>query len=422
MTSLCHERVVPSTKKRGKLMKVLMFGWEFPPMNNGGLGTACFGLTKGLCNQNIQVTFVLPKASFLPQNSHVNLLVTDTLKNVKIKEVNSSLVPYIDSKGYESWRNILKNQGSGAGGSIYGENLFEEVERYAEAAKLIAEFEEFDVIHAHDWMTYRAGKIAKKISGKPLVVHIHATDFDRTGGHPNQQVYDIEREGFHEADKIIAVSNYTKGMVVKHYGIHPDKVVVVHNAVEQESTRFENFMKGKHKTVLFLGRITLQKGPDYFLEAAKKVCQKDKTVRFIMAGTGDMMPAMIEKAAHLGIADRVLFSGFLTGQDIDRAYQMADLYVMPSVSEPFGITPLEALKNKTPVIISKQSGVSEVLRNALKVDFWDVNELANKMLAVLRHTALRDILVEEGHGEVRQMTWDNSAKKCIDVYHQVLQR
>ncbi len=399
-----------------------MFGWEFPPVSSGGLGTACFGLTKGMSNLGMHVTFVLPKAEFLPDKSHVRLLVASMLRNVTFKHVDSTLVPYIDSSTYQyHLENYLSCGANRVHASLYGRDLFEEVYRYAKVAETVAAFESFDIIHAHDWMTFPAAIAAKNVSGKPLVVHVHATDFDRTGGNPNQAVYDIERRGMHMADRVIAVSQFTKNIIVQHYGIAPEKVVVVHNAVEH-GVRWHQprAIIGKDRIVLFLGRITLQKGPDYFLDAAKLVLEQRGNVKFVIAGTGDMTPAMIEKAAHLGIAHRVLFAGFLTGEQIDRMYQMADLYVMPSVSEPFGITPLEALKNKTPVIISKQSGVSEVLKNCLKVDFWDVRELANKIISVLDHAPLHEMLTEEGHQEVQSFNWDESARKCKNVFEEAI--
>jgi glycosyltransferase involved in cell wall biosynthesis len=313
---------------------------------------------------------------------------------------------------------MLKNhKGSG---ELYGANLFEEVKRYALAARKIAEQESFDVIHAHDWLTFLAGIEAKKVSKKPLVTHVHATEFDRTGMQGvNQHVYDIEKQGMEAADAVTPVSHFTKELIVKHYGINPDKIHVVHNAVEFENADIEPH-KLPQKTVLFLGRVTIQKGPDYFIDAAKKVLEVYPDVRFVVAGSGDMETDMIEKASHYGIGDKVLFTGFLRGPDIDRAYRMADVYVMPSVSEPFGLTPLEAIKNGTPAIISKQSGVSEVLKNALKVDFWDVNELANKICGVLKHKALKEELLAHEQHELGQISWDKSADTCHDVYRRVL--
>jgi len=409
-------------------MKVLMLGWEFPPFTSGGLGTACAGLTKGLSNHNVNVTFVLPKANSDATSSHVNLIVADKVyvDNDKLKflEVNSLLVPYISSEEYSErfakMKKVKYGKMSDPAQDLYGKNLYEEVQRYAHKVELISGIEDFDVIHAHDWMTYPAAINAKKATGKPLVVHIHATEFDRTGKNVNQNVYDIERSGFHAADKIVAVSNFTKTKVVEHYGINPDKVEVVHNGVEFTNYQQENCTRNKGKTVLFLGRLTMQKGPEYFLEAAKKVLELDQEVRFIVAGSGDMEGYMIEKAAELGIADKVLFTGFLRGDDIDRAYKMADVYVMPSVSEPFGITPLEAMRNGTPCIISKNSGVSEVVNHCLKVDFWDIDQMSNKIIAALHYGCLHKELVKNGLEEVHGFSWDQPACKCIDVYRSVV--
>ncbi|MFH0875851.1 MAG: glycosyltransferase family 4 protein [archaeon] len=411
-------------------MKVLMFGWEFPPHSRGGLGTACYGLTKGLSKKGTEVIFVVPKGKRADEASHVNLIITENLyidnNKICIKKIESLLQSYMTSDEYSSTLKEISSSGLGSRDSvdlstIYGRNLFEEVERYAQKAKVIASFEEFNVIHSHDWMTYKAGILAKKVSGKPLVVHVHATEFDRTGGHPNQQVYDVEREGMHAADKIIAVSNFTKEMIVKHYGINPDKVKVVHNGIYPEGHKqSESKFTGTEKIVLFLGRITLQKGPDYFIEAAKKVSDIMPDVKFVVAGTGDMYGKMIEKAADLGLGKKVLFTGHLTGDDIAKAYRMADLYVMPSVSEPFGITPLESINHGTPVLISKQSGVNEVLANSLKVDFWDIDEMTNKIVTTLSYRNMAHALADNGREELKKLTWDQSAEKCINVYKECM--
>jgi glycosyltransferase involved in cell wall biosynthesis len=391
-----------------------MFGWEFPPFNTGGLGTACYGLTKGLSNNKIEVTLVLPYIDESLKSEFVKLISTG---NIKIKRIDSLLTPYMTSSVYnETLKQRQPNH-------IYGSSLFAEVYRYSKIARDIVKKESFDIIHCHDWMTYGAGINAKKISGKPLVIHVHATEFDRTGGNNiNQCVYELEKEGMLFADSVIAVSAFTKNKITTHYGINPEKINIVHNAVEFNNNNSNEFFEIKkyNKIVLFLGRLTIQKGPDYFLYAAKKVLEYNQDVRFIVAGSGDMEDFLIEKAADLDIADKVLFTGFLRGKDIDRAYQMADLYVMPSVSEPFGITPLEAIQNNTPVIISKQSGVSEVLTNCLKVDFWDIDELANKILAVLNYKVLHQNLKENGSLEIRKFDWNISAKRCIDVYNNLL--
>ncbi|MCK4624402.1 MAG: glycosyltransferase family 4 protein, partial [Phycisphaerae bacterium] len=279
----------------------------------------------------------------------------------------------------------------------------------------------FDVIHAHDWMTYPAGLAVAAHSGKPLVVHLHSTEFDRSGENINQQVYDIERAGLHGADKVICVSYLTRGIAVKRYGVDPDKIEVVYNAVDLEVKKVHTDPIARdEKIVLFLGRITMQKGPEYFLQAAKRVLEKFDKVRFVIAGSGDLISQSVSLAAELGIGKHVAFTGFLRGDDVGRIFNMADLYVMPSVSEPFGIAPLEAMSHNVPVIISKQSGVSEVLTHALKVDFWDIDEMANKIVAVLRHPPLRRVLQQHGQIELRKLSWKDSARKCKKIYTELV--
>lgn len=392
-----------------------MFGWEFPPHNSGGLGTACYGLTKSLAKKGVDITFVLPRkvnvnADFLkfvfgPKRSHYVF--------------NSLLLAYSTSESYTSRVFREKEEKE----KPYGLSLKEEVTRYGEIAGKIAEQEQFDVIHAHDWLSFKAGLAAKKVSKKPLIVHVHATEFDRTGGNGiNQEVYDIEREGMHGANLIITVSNFTKNKVVEHYGVDPNKVRVVHNSVEFENYALEkaHALKKENHIVLYVGRITIQKGPDYFIYAAKKVLEYVPNTIFIMAGSGDMERQIINKVAEMGIADKVLFTGFIRGEDLAKAYQMADIYILPSVSEPFGITPLEALANNTPVIISKQSGVSEILSHCLKFDFWDVDELSNKIISVLKYPQLHKCLKENGNNEVKKMSWDTPAEKCCAVYNEAI--
>ncbi|MBI2176547.1 glycosyltransferase family 4 protein [Candidatus Woesearchaeota archaeon] len=395
-------------------MKVLMFGWEFPPMNTGGLGTACYGLTKGLSQNGIDIVLVLPQAAAEADRHGFLKIRSANIANIKVKPVKSAMAAYMSPSQYE--QHMLKMKGIKP---IYGSNLFEEVERFAHEATRIAREEQFDIIHAHDWMTYEAGIAAKKASGKPLVVHVHATEFDRTGGlGANEHVYHIEKEGMQQADAVIAVSGYTKQKIIEHYGIPESKIRVVHNAIDRDDIpKVYAERNPGQKTVLYLGRITLQKGPDYFIEAAKKALESEPNIRFIVAGSGDMEQAVIEKAAGLGIGHNVLFAGYLKNDDIHKAYRMADLYVMPSVSEPFGITPLEAVMNNTPVIISKQSGVKEVLKHSLQVDFWDIDQMANKMVAALRYKEMHSELQRNSYDEVSRLSWSSSAQKCIDVYN-----
>jgi len=431
--------------EEGSRIRVFMLGWEFPPFISGGLGTACYGLTRAMDQLGVKVTFVLPKMVESSYVTHVKLLTPAThlegrtrtiseyeLKNVSFKTIASPLQAYATPETYderieESRRLKREMAGLGQAGedldsaADYGGDMYREIRRYATMAMELARSEEFDVVHAHDWMTYPAGVAVAAMSGKPLVVHVHSTEFDRSGEHVNQVVYDIEREGMERADKVITVSHFTRGIVASRYGISPEKVEVVYNGVERNGhwSVGSTSIRGDEKLVLFLGRITMQKGPEYFLYAAKKVLEVVDNVKFVMAGSGDLMYRSIELAAQLGIGQKVLFTGFLRGDDVRRIYQMADLYVMPSVSEPFGIAPLEALDNDVPVIISKQSGVSEVLNHALKVDFWDVNEMANKIVAVLRYPPLQMTLRNHGNFEVRKLRWKDAARRCVDVYEQL---
>lgn len=396
-------------------MRVLMFGWELPPYNSGGLGVACYHLAKALCKKNTEVIFVLPRKVNVSSRDF-SILFADT--RIRVHTIESPLEPYITSTSYLSF--ISENARS----RIYGNTLFEEVLRYGRQAKKIAKNERFDVIHAHDWLSFPAGVAAKKVSGKKLVTHVHATEFDRTGGTGvNPLVYEIEKWGMENADKVIAVSNLTKNMVIEKYGIPAEKIEVVYNATEPPGDVHSALTApiSRHKSiVLFVGRITLQKGPDYFVEAAAKVLAHTKDVLFVMAGDGDMYHQMIGKAATMGISDNFLFAGFLRGAQLTSLYKSADLYVMPSVSEPFGLTAIESLQCGTPILISKQTGVGESLTHCLKVDFWDTNEMAAKIMAVLRYKELGQVLSEHGRAEAGKFSWDKSADQCIHLYNTVL--
>lgn len=401
------------------MTRVLMFGWEFPPYKSGGLGTACYQLTKGLAKQGANVTFVMPIAPENAKADFVNLLGASAVaKNVRIKKVPSTLVAYTNSATYEENHhyNIMGSKAS----TVYGKTLFEEVKRYAALAKHIAKRERHDVIHAHDWMTYEAAINAKKTSKKPLIVHLHATEFDRTGGNPDPRVSHTEWKGLNAADKIITNSNYCKQTIVKHYNIDPDKIHVVHWGIEEEDIPRYNTKK-THNTVLFLGRVTLQKGPDYFIETAHNVLKHEPDTHFVMAGTGDMLPRIINRAAELGISNKISFTGALKGDDVNKAYQAADLFVMPSVSEPFGLVALESIKNGTPVLISKQSGVSEVIHHALKADFWDINDMTNKIVSALRYPVLPKQLKEENAKEIKQFNLDKPAQAIKRIYDETTQ-
>ncbi len=427
-------------------MRVLMFGWEFPPHISGGLGTASYGLTKGMSAiDDMDVIFVVPKAWGDEDQSIVRLIGANTVqvsyrrvfyqgfrRPVEKIEVSSKIVPYTDPEEFykltrsevSSERVFVQtnNEGKINFSGRYDNNLLEEIQKYAIVAGVIAADNFFDVIHAHDWLAYPAGIAAMKVSGKPLVIHVHATDFDRSGGNVNPDVYSIEKSGMDAASKIITVSNLTRDIVINKYHIDPVKVETVYNAVEPVTFSEEIHFKKSfdEKVVTFLGRITMQKGPEYFIEAANKVLQVMKNVRFVMAGSGDMMERMIRRAASLRITDRFHFTGFLRGSDVFTLLSMSDVYIMPSVSEPFGISPLEAMQSEVPVIISKQSGVAEILTHAVKVDFWDIDAMADAIYGILTYPALSQMFIRNGKEEVINLKWDNSARHVRDIYNEVV--
>ena len=508
-------------------MRIMMLGWEFPPFIAGGLGTACYGLTKALDRLGHEVVFVLPKPVDRSQASHIRLLSPAEIRGInwtppapgsagagsgtsgaggRIGELSpeaagaaalmgatsytmegfshtvfraipspiaspypqfggsgkrgsgisgvfddgddddelnplgpgevrsagrsvQSLFPGLDARAssaiaramdYEAGAS-LRDTGPakpGHAGAAYEGDMVANAERYARLVVAISRGERFDVIHAHDWMTFPAGLALAQVTGKPLVIHVHSTEFDRSGENINQRMYDIERRGMHGATRVVCVSNLTQSICVRRYGVDISKTEVVYNGIENEEYQPHegDRIESNDRIVLFLGRITMQKGPEYFIRAAKRVLEKVPNVKFVVAGSGDMTTRMIEEAAHYGIGHRVLFTGFVRGKQVDEVFRMADCYVMPSVSEPFGIAPLEAMRNDVPVIISKQSGVSEVLTHALKVDFWDIDEMANKIVAVLKHPPLGATLREHGAFELRKLTWDGAAGKCVQAY------
>lgn len=444
-------------------MKVLMFGWEFPPQISGGLGTACYGLTTALVAEKVQVIFVVPKlngdepdnGSTLVNASHVkksgrimqesidfetNSYKIITESGITTIEIPSTLSAYnlahtegplldiqhwnhaysvLETSHEQHERNSSASDDSYAFKGGYGPQLIEEVFRYANVAAEIASTHEFDVIHAHDWMTYPAGIAAKRLSGKPMIVHVHATEFDRAGSNGSEMVYTIERQGLAEADSIVAVSNWTKRVLVKEYNIDPDKITVVHNGVIPEiQTEAVKQPLGSH-VVTFLGRITYQKGPEYFVEAAEKVLRVFPDAHFIMAGSGDFLPQIIEKVARMRLSSRFHYTGFLKKKEINQVLASTNVYVMPSVSEPFGITPLEAIQREVPIIISNQSGVSEVMHHALKVDFWDTDALSQAICSVLQYKGLSSELKKNAGKAINTITWEKAAKNLSNLYHEL---
>ena len=428
-------------------MRVLMFGWEFPPHIAGGLGTACEGIVKGLAHNGVEVLFVMPSASGDEDQSCARIInasdvavnnvsdsVEEFINKVKFINVDSSLVPYLDpSEYYEAIEKMKKEHVSetsvGFGQKFkfsgkYGANLLEEVSRYAQVGGTIAMQNEFDVIHAHDWLTYLAGIAAKELTGKPLVVHVHATSFDRgSDDMVDSRVYAIEKRGMEAADCVVTVSDLTRNIVINRYGIDPAKVVTVHNAVDfsgRDDIKVKRAVSDK--IVTFLGRITFQKGPEYFIEAAAKVLKRTPNVRFVMAGSGDMMNKAIRQVARLGISDRFHFTGFLRGKEVQKMFALSDVYIMPSVSEPFGISPLEAMRSNVPAIISHQSGAAEVLKYALKVDFWDVDAMADDIYALLQYPALARFATKQGYDEVNELKWNGATAKLKKVYESVVKQ
>lgn len=450
-------------------MRVFMLGWEFPPYISGGLGTACYGLTKALGRHGVQITFVLPRSVAAQETSHVRLLscrdpgmfvdgpgtqfgLVSPRRGRKsgvggFEQVSFKVVPtqHLYSP-YQSTGGRLRGGGvgqqavgvglpwsTGAAASpadlaaaamsekVYEGDVIAESRRYAQLCVELARQERFDVIHAHDWMTFPAGLAVAAATSRPLVVHVHSTEFDRAGEQVHQDVYDIERRGMHGAMRVIAVSYLTKSIIQHRYGVDAGKIDVVYNGIDNNGRTPQPMparasIKKTDKVVLFLGRVTMQKGPEYFIQAAKKVLEKNDQVKFVIAGSGDKVQSIMDMATEHGISQKVLFTGFLRGRDVERVFKMADVFVMPSVSEPFGIAPLEAISHDVPVIISKTSGVSEVLSHALKVDFWDINEIANKILAVLKHPPLSSTLREHADVEIRRLTWDGAASRCKGVY------
>ena len=396
-----------------------MFGWEFPPHNSGGLGVACKGLVEGLTAGGVEVALVLP----------YRMDTGGVLKNVRFADPHTQLTgssaalynPYLSLAAFK----LLSLKADP--GAMSGHSLVDKVLWYAERAEAIAQTEAHDVVHAHDWLTYPAGLRASAVSGKPFVAHVHATEFDRTGnGLPNATVYAIEKAGFEAADQVVAVSEFTKRSIVERYGIPAGKVSVVHNGTEPPPApgKLPDFIKflrlqGK-KIILFVGRLTLQKGPDYFLRTAKRVIAERPDAHFVVAGSGDMDDQLRHLATELGIADHLTFAGFLRGSELSAVYQAADAYAMPSVSEPFGLTALEALSFGVPAVISRQSGVSEVTRHCFKSDFWDVDDMASKILAVLKYPALKKSLAQEAPKEAARSHWHEAARKCRAIYEKLI--
>ncbi|MFV0546701.1 MAG: glycosyltransferase [Bacteroides sp.] len=418
-------------------MKVLMFGWEFPPHILGGLGTASYGLTKGMSMQDdLEITFCIPKPWGDEDQSFLKIIGMNSTpvvwKDVNWESVDHRMGGYMDPQLYYDLRDHIyadfrylhtNDLGCLEFSGRYPDNLHEEINNYSIVAGVVARQQQYDIIHSHDWLTYPAGIHAKQVSGKPLVIHVHATDFDRSRGNVNPTVYAIEKNGMDYADHIMCVSELTRQTVIHKYFQDPRKVSTMHNAVEPLSQEINEIVPKKipgEKMVTFLGRITMQKGPEYFVEAAAMVLRRTQNVRFVMAGSGDMMNQMIRLAAERGIADHFHFPGFMKGNQVYEMLKASDVYIMPSVSEPFGISPLEAMQCSVPTIISKQSGCAEILNNCIKTDYWDIQAMADAIYSICTYPAMYDYLREEGKREVDEIKWENVGYKVRGIYDEIL--
>lgn len=405
-------------------MRVLTFSWDFPPSRNGGLGVACFGLTRELTHTGVEVIFVLPKRQEVIGDARFIFADNALAVRGSKSELSSVLKPY---QAADSLVHYIESYDIHGAPIIKSRTIVEEVHRFAHQAAAIAQGEEFDIIHAHDWTSYLAGVAAKTASGKPLILHVHATSFDQAASqNVDPGIFKIECEGFAAADKIVTVSQFTKNILVDKHRVDPLKIEVVHNGCDTHEPERHNptlaglKAQGK-KIVLYHGRITIQKGVDYFVRAARRVVDVDSSVVFVISGWGDMTNQIIHQVGAMGLSKNVIFAGALWEEERDRMYQSADLVVMPSVSEPFGLVPLEALQHGTASIVTHQSGVAEVLSHVLKVDFWDVDEMANKILSALRYPVLRQQIVSEGKRELHKMSWKEAAVKMVRLYRNLLQ-
>lgn len=452
--------------------KVLMLGWEFPPQISGGLGVACEAMTSALLRTGqVEILFVIPKspevssangtrvvgADSLSIESMLPGIVTTTsqqgwsiagpLKSyLEVMKVEAALTPYetrdSSNEYLARWNAVIGEHLAGADGVVqhpgkpvrqrktlsfqggYGRNLLQEVDRYAEVIANAAMTRAFDVVHAHDWMTFPAAIALKETTGKPMIVHFHSTEFDRAGDRGSEIVFEIERRAVVAADIVVAVSRLTRSILVERYGADPDRVVVVHNAISNDGT--QDIPAGRHplgdKVVTFLGRVTFQKGPEYFVEAAEKVLKEFPDCHFVMAGAGDALPGIVARVAGSSLASHFHFTGFLHRADTGRLLGLTRVYVMPSVSEPFGLTALEAIQAGVPTIISRQSGVAEVMPDVLKVDFWDTDALAEVICSVLRYPLLADALRRNASKSLHRITWHLAAEKLLDIYRKVTRR
>jgi len=394
-----------------------MFGWEYPPKHLGGLGVACQGLVRGLLRHGTKVTLVLPHSD-AEEDADVTILSPTESQRHTIR-VRSSLQPYDSPESYLN-RTALTPTPKGGAGPLYAGDLGAAVHEFTELSVELTKHTNPDVIHSHDWMTLGAGKKAARHHRVPLVAHVHATELDRTHFHPNEWIYWQERNGLNAASHIITVSNYTKNILVKEYGISGDKIDVVHNGTsDAPQVDALTTVHRRHRMVLFIGRLTVQKGPFHFLEAARVVHTHVPEAEFVVAGEGYLLPELIERACQLGLQQSAIFAGKVSSSEARELYKRASCFVMPSTSEPFGLVALEAIAHGAPVILSKQSGVSEVVPHAFHIDFWDVEKLADCIVTVLREEPLAMQLRSEATHTLHHLTWENQAAKVLAIYDKV---
>jgi len=393
-------------------MKVLMLGWELPPHNSGGLGMACLQLCRALSKQNVDIEFILP---YEAEHGIDFMAITAATPQGVASVIRSGIA-------YDSYKYVKED------GSVEWLNIYDQQELYEKSVERLIDGREFDIVHAHDWLTARAGMRVKEKRGCPLIVHMHSIESDRSGGQGgNPLVLEIEEMALHMADRVVAVSQHTKNCIVRDYGIPADKIEVVHNSIEvsdivpldsANTYAYLAAMRAQgYRVVVNVGRLTVQKGLPNLLHAAKEVVYRAPKTLFLIVGSGEQYYELIELAADLGIGANVLFTGFLRGKQWRDAFAIGDLFVMPSVSEPFGLTPLEAIAYGTPSLVSRQSGVSEVFRNCLKVDFWDINEMANQITAVVQNDPLRDTLIANAQAEYQHFSWEDASRKVVNVYN-----
>lgn len=411
------------TKYTQKLMSIhtLMFGWEYPPAHLGGLGVACQGIVRGLLHHGATVTLVLPHSAGEEDGVQILSPQSSVASGGSTIRIPSGLQPYDECASYDARLQDFDLKDDGIR-QLYGRNLGEEVQRFTDIAVQMTKDVHPDIVHTHDWMTLEAGVQASQYHRKPLVAHVHATELDRTEFHPNPWIFNREMLGLRKADHIMAVSGYTRSLLVREYGIPEDKITVLHNGTfhAEPYARTSGSRHVHHPLVLFLGRLTVQKGAAYFIKAARRIADHNPDVRFVIAGEGYLLPQLLRQVCQAGLQDKIIFAGHVTSAEAKKLYAKAACFVMPSVSEPFGLVALEAITHGAPVVLSKQSGAAEVVHNALQVDFWDTEKMADCILTVLREEPLRAEMKAQTPRILSNHTWVRQGRKMLSVYDKIV--